>query len=68
MRSRHAVMVLAIAFASMLVNMFHGYFIAEASISDIMGPAVKWFSLAIVAVGLALFLYARAMRKHGVLN
>lgn len=68
MRSRHAVMVLAIAFVSMLVNMFHGYFIAEASISDVMGPAVKWFSLAIVVVGLALYFYARAMRQRGVLN
>ena len=68
MRSGNAVMVFAIAFLAMLLNLVYGNLIADVSLIEVMGSGAMWFTLAIFVVALLLVIYARAMRQKGVLR
>jgi hypothetical protein len=67
LRSRWAVEVFLVSLLSMVVTTIHNYFIADGlAVMGGAGPLV--FSSVIFLVALGLFLYARAMRRRGVLR
>lgn len=67
-RSRYAVVVFTLSFVGMIITALYSYLFSGVSIGDLMGPGAIWFSLLVMLVGLSLILYARAMRRRGVLR
>lgn len=67
-RSRHAVWMLWLALAAMVVTTIHNSVLADPGFQDFVGPGAAAFSAALVLVGLALPVYARTMRRRGVLR
>ncbi len=66
LRKRWAVEVFAVSFVAMVVTTIHNYLLAGGlEIMGGVGPIL--FSAVIFLVALLLFLYARAMRRRGVL-
>jgi hypothetical protein len=66
LRKRYAVEVFGVSFLAMLVTTIHNYFISDGL--DVMGGVGPiLFSAVIFLIALGLFLYARAMRRRGVL-
>lgn len=68
LRSGWAVAFFALSLAAMLVTTLHNYVLDDVRLSDIAGPEALWFSLAIAAVALGEWLYARKMRQTGVIG
>lgn len=62
---RLAVPVLLVSFGSMVVTFIHNFLLSEGM--EVMGTGGAAFSVVIFAVALGLWLYARAMRRRGVL-
>lgn len=67
-RSRFAGAAFGLAVVFMAVTFTHNFALAEVRMNDIAGPAALWFSIVILLVGIVLWLYARQMRKNGVLR
>ncbi len=66
MRSRFAVHAFGVSLAGMAVSF--GYQFALSDAMAIMGAALVGFTVVIVAVGIALFFYARRLAASGVLR
>lgn len=60
--------VLGLAFLAMVLTDLHNFVLAETPIHAVTGPEALWISAAIFIVALLLWLYARAMRRAGVLR
>lgn len=67
-RSKWAGVAFAIALVCMALTAIHNFSLADQTMDDVVGPAAAWFSLAILAVGLVEWIYAREMRKRGYLE
>jgi hypothetical protein len=65
-RNRYAVPVFLVAFLAMIVTTIHNYVLSEGL--EVAGGAALGFTLVIFLVALGLYLYARAMRRRGVLQ
>lgn len=65
MRSRHAVLAMGISFIGAILGL--GYQIAKP-MPGMTGFMAKGMPMVIILIALALFLYARAMDKRGVLR
>lgn len=68
LRSALAAPCLGIALVAMAATFLHNFVLSDVSMTEIAGPEALGFSAAIAAVAVALFLYARAMRRRGVLG
>ncbi len=68
MRSWRAVWAFGVSLFGMVGTSLYSFVLAETSVFDIMGPGALWFSLLIIVITIALYLYARAMRRAGVLG
>lgn len=66
MRSRFAVHAFGVSLAGMAVSFGYQFTLSDAM--EVMGPALVAFTVVIVAVGVALFLYARRQVASGVLR
>lgn len=64
--SRWAVTLFAVSLLGMVVSM--GWMLLFSGASALMGTGERIFSLAIVVIGIALFVYARSMRRRGALR
>lgn len=56
----------ALSFAAMLVTAVHNFWLSDVSMADVTGPEAIWFSLLIMVIGLAEWLYSRWNRRMGV--
>ena len=68
MRNRNAPIVFAVSFAAMAVTALHNFVLADVTMTDIMGVEAMYFSAAIFVVALLTYLYARGMRRDGILH
>lgn len=68
MRSRWAGAAFGLALIFMVVTAIHNFGLAEVKMPEVVGDEAIWFSLVIFAVGVFEWLYARQMRKAGVLE
>lgn len=68
MRRKWAEPVLWLSVAGMIVTSVQNIFLADTSLLDLMGPVATTFSVVILLVGVLLALYARWMRRIGVLR
>ena len=68
MRSMWAGVAFAIALIAMIATAVHNFVLAEVTMPEVVGDEAIWFSLVIFAVTLVSWLYARQMRKRGVLE
>jgi hypothetical protein len=65
-RRRHAVWVFLVSFIAMVITMFQNYVLSNGL--EVSGDAFSLgFTALIFLIAVALFLYARAMQKRGVL-
>ena len=67
LRSRHAVPTFAVSLVGMALSFGYQYVGPPAPAAMTEGP-MAYFPLVIIAIGIALFVYARAMRMKGVLR
>lgn len=67
-RSGLSVGLFALSFAAMLVTAVHNFWLSDVSMAEIAGPEAIWFSLLIMVIGFAEWLYARWNRRMGVLG
>jgi hypothetical protein len=67
-RSAFAAPCLGIVLIAMALTFAHNFFLSEVTMAEVVGPEALTFSLAIVVVAVAQFLYARWMRRRGVLG
>jgi hypothetical protein len=67
-RSGHAVLVFALSFLGMVATSSYSYLLSGVDVGALIGPIATWFSLLVMVVGLGLIVYARAMRRRGVLR
>jgi hypothetical protein len=68
MRSRLAALAFAVSLLGMIAAFTHNFGLAEVRMTDIAGPEALWFSLLILVIGVAEWLYARWMRQTGYLG
>lgn len=68
MRRKWAASVFAVSLIAMVVTFAHNFVLAEVKMHEVVGSEAIWFSAVIAIVALALFLYARAMARRGVLS
>ncbi len=68
MRRKWAASVFAVSLIAMVVTFAHNFVLAEVKMHEVVGTEAIWFSAVIAIVALALFLYARAMARRGVLS
>lgn len=66
LRSRWAVWLFAISLAGMAISFLWSLVLSNGM--EVMGPTPLVFTFVIVAVGVGLFLYSRAMATSGVLR
>jgi len=67
LRKASAVWVLLVSFLAMVVTAFHNYVLSNGM--EVVGDTFSLvFTAAIFLVGLAMYLYAKAMRSNGVLK
>jgi len=66
LRKRHAVWVFLVSFVAMVLTTIHNYVLSDG-LKIFTDAGTKIFTAVIFLVALALFLYARAMSKRGVL-
>ncbi len=67
MRRKLAVLVLEISFFAMLLSAIQNFFIADVTMSEIMGPVAAIFSVVIVVFSLLVIWYSIRQRNNGVL-
>lgn len=67
-RSRIAGTAFGISLAGLIVSSVYSFGIAEPSTLETTGAFALWFTAAIVVVLIALWVYARAMTRRGVLR
>jgi len=67
MRRRLAVFAFSVSFVAMVVTALHNFVLSSPNMIDISGVGAGVFSLAIFVVSALLLLYARGMRRGGVL-
>jgi hypothetical protein len=67
LRSRWAVWAFALSLLGMLLSFGYAFFGPPMPGAEQMG-AMNYFPLVIIAIGVALFLYARAQQQKGVLR
>lgn len=68
LRRRLAAPAFVLSLVGIVVTSIYSYGLAETSMSEVTGSGAMLFSLAIVVVTLALWLYARAMAARGLLR
>lgn len=68
LKSRFAGTAFGLSLIFMAATFVHNFILAEVRMDQIAGPEAIWFTLAIVAVGVLTWLYARWMRQRGVLG
>ena len=68
MRSMWAGVAFAVALIAMIATAVHNFALAETTMPEVVGDGAIWFSLVIFVVTLGSWLYAREMRKRGVLE
>lgn len=68
LRSRHAATAFLISILGLIVTAVWSYGVADPSGIEVMGSFSVWFSLAVMTVLIALWVYARAMTARGVLR
>lgn len=68
LRLKWAEPVLWLSIIGMIVTSVQNIFLAETSLLELMGPVATSFSVVILLVGVLLALYARWMRRLGVLR
>ncbi len=68
MRRRLAVFAFSVSFVAMVVTALHNFVLSSPNMIDISGVGAGVFSLAIFVVSALLLLYARGMRRGGVLT
>ncbi len=68
LKSRFAGSAFGISLIAMAVTFVHNYLLSDVTMSDIAGPEALWFSVAIVVTAVMVWLYARHMRRIGVLQ
>lgn len=66
MRSRFAVHAFGVSLAGMAVSFSYQFVMSDAM--AVMGAALVGFTVVIVAIGIALFIYARKQAARGVLR
>lgn len=67
-RSRFAGTALGLALIFMAATFIHNFFLDDVRALDIMGQEAIYFTAVIIVIAVLLWLYARAMRKRGVLE
>ncbi|MGI9389714.1 MAG: hypothetical protein ACR2O1_06630 [Boseongicola sp.] len=67
LRLRYAGACFGLALIFMAATFVHNFILAEVRMSQIAGTEALWFSLAIAIIAILLWIYARAMRRRGVL-
>ena len=67
-KSRFSGAAFGLALIFMAATFVHNFGLAETTMAEIMGPEAFYFTGAIVIVAVLLWLYARAMRRRGVLE
>ncbi len=67
LRRRLAVLAFSVSFVAMVITAFQNYVLSTPNLLDISGVEAGLFSLAIFVVSALLLLYARGMRRGGVL-
>ncbi len=66
-RSRYAGASFGLSLIFIAATFVYNFVLAEVKMNQIAGSEALWFSLAIVIVAVLLWIYARAMRRRGVL-
>ena len=66
-QSRYAGASFGLSLIFMAATFVHNFVLAEVRMNQIAGSDALWFTLAIVIVAILLWVYARAMRRRGVL-
>lgn len=67
MRSRGAVLSFGVALICVFATDIYNYLLADQPMHEVVGQEAIWFGLAIVAVAIFHWLYARALYRRGVL-
>lgn len=67
-RSRFAGTALGLALIFITATSVHSFGLAEVPMNEIAGPAALSFSLLVILVAAGLWIYARSMRRRGVLS
>jgi hypothetical protein len=68
LRSRYAAAAFAISLIGLLVNTMHLFASQGAGAVDLLGRSALAFTALLIVVALALWLYARAMARKGLLR
>ena len=66
-RSRFAGVFFGLALVFMAATFVQNFFLADVRMDEIAGTEALWFTLVIVIVAVLLWIYARVMRRRGVL-
>ena len=68
LRNKNAPLVLGISFIAMAATAIHNFILDEVKMHEVTSAFALYFSGAIFVVALLLWLYARAMRRDGILR
>ena len=68
MRSRWAGVAFGVALVCMIATAVHNFSLADSTMDDVVGMEAVWFTLVIFVIGVFEWIYAREMRKRGVLE
>ncbi|MGB3147139.1 MAG: hypothetical protein WBA91_05200 [Paracoccaceae bacterium] len=68
LRHRLATGFFALALLAMIATACHNFFLAQPRFDQVAGPEVIWFSLFVLVIGAAEWLYARRLRKVGLIR
>ena len=68
LRSRLAAIAYLLSFAGIVANLIYGMVLSDYSMFDVGGTLAMVFTLAIVLIAIFLWIYARRMRRAGVLR
>ncbi|MGC1488071.1 MAG: hypothetical protein WA784_09825, partial [Albidovulum sp.] len=67
-RKKFAPMAFAIAILATLVSALYSFGLAEVTMTEVVGTEAIWFTLLILVIAVAQWVYARAMRQAGYLR
>ncbi len=67
-KSRFAVIAFLVSLIAMCVTTIYNYILSPIKAQDVTGDFAIYFSILIFVLGVAQFVYARAMKRRGYLN